>query len=102
MDVRGQLGSGHHLCRCERDFTGRLLFCLQGEVGEQGLAGRPGDKVCSPLPSPSPSPAPSPCLPLPLSLPPPSLPPSFCLSFSFFPSFSFCFYFLSFTHSFYS
>lgn len=25
---------------------GCLLFCLQGEVGEQGLAGRPGEKVC--------------------------------------------------------
>ena len=26
---------------------GCLLFYLQGEVGEQGLAGRPGEKVCS-------------------------------------------------------
>lgn len=27
--------------------TGCLLFYLQGEAGEQGLAGRPGEKVCS-------------------------------------------------------
>lgn len=24
---------------------GTLLLCLQGEVGEQGLAGHPGEKV---------------------------------------------------------
>lgn len=30
---------------CIDDDDGVLLFCLQGEIGEQGLAGHPGEKV---------------------------------------------------------
>ena len=43
----GSPGDDSHLCKREWSVTGHLSFCLQGEVGEQGLAGRPGEKVCS-------------------------------------------------------
>ena len=43
--------------RNKRRVTRCLLFCLQGDGGEQGLAGRPGEKVCGSDPSGRPAPS---------------------------------------------
>lgn len=51
VNMWGQLENDCHLCKCAWKIMGGLLFCLQGEVGEQGLAGRPGEKVCLFIPS---------------------------------------------------
>lgn len=43
---------GRQLCLyMESEVTGCLSLSLQGDVGERGLAGRPGEKVCLSIPS---------------------------------------------------
>lgn len=45
LGKRGPWRAARRPCECQWKLR-ESVFCLQGEVGEQGLAGRPGEKVC--------------------------------------------------------